>query len=186
MVNIGLCCSGFLSYEHFTRQFTYADFLYSNPFQILVWKHFICLYITIKLKENINHPAHFKLMKQQTSCLSKFMLGCRRSFEAYAKKVRENAPKFPLITTRCWGTCYAGSWWTFANLSLICSKVQSLQILLRARQTLHVLIFFKRKFISDDRFELHLLGRNIYSTGKSDRTLKKAYVQAWIYKSGKS
>ena len=70
-----------------------------------------------------------------------------------------------------WGSI--GCWWTCAHLSLIFIKVQQPQILLRAAQILDVLNFFKKKVLSDVRSEIHLVRRNIISTGQSVRHLKK-------------
>ena len=49
-----------------------------------------------------------------------------------------------MLLKNYWGSF--GCWWTWAYLSLIFIKVQELQIVLRATQTLDVLIFFKKKF----------------------------------------
>ena len=62
LISIGLCCSGFSWYEH-NKQFTYVYFLFSYPFQVLLWKHFKCPYIAIKTKKKRNHRRHFKLLK---------------------------------------------------------------------------------------------------------------------------
>ena len=78
------------------------------------------------------------------------MLGCRFSFEAYAKNVREKVTKCPTEVLRFY--------WMLVN---ICSpkfdiKVQQLQTVLRATETLDVLIFFKKMFclMSDLKFTL--------------------------------
>ena len=40
-VSIGLCCSGFSFHGHLNRQFTYAVFLYSKPWDMFEQKGFI-------------------------------------------------------------------------------------------------------------------------------------------------
>ena len=68
------------------------------------------------------------------------MLGCWFSFEAYAKNVREKANKCSLKTTEVL---------LLMDMFLpkfIFIKLQQLQIVLRARQTLDVLVFYKSKF----------------------------------------
>ena len=40
-------------------------------------------------------------------------------------------------------------------------------IYLRATQTLVIMFFFKKKVLSDVRYDIHLVGRNIISTGQS-------------------
>ena len=60
-------------------------------------------------------------------------------------------------------------------------KVQELQIVLRATQTLHLLIFFKKIVLSDAHSEIHLVGRNIVPTGlgiKNLSGLNRSYIQA--------
>ena len=59
-------------------------------------------------------------------------------------------------------------------LSLIFLKVQQqLHIVLRATQTLDVLIFFKKEVLSDIQSEIRLVRRNIDSTRQSVRAKKK-------------
>ena len=55
--------------------------------------------------------------------------------------------------------------WTYACL-----------IVLRATKTLDVLIFSKKKVLSDVRSEIHFVLRNIVSTGQPLRALKKLYL----------
>ena len=70
--------------------------------------------------------------------MKRFMyLGCRFSFEAYAKNVRENATKCSLKTTEvlldvCLLDDYMSIKWTCAYPRLIIIKVQKLKIVLQA------------------------------------------------------
>ena len=50
-----------------------------------------------------------------------------------------------------------------------------LRVVLRATQTLDIMIFFKIKiFLSNVRFDIYLVRRNIVSTEQSVRALKKS------------
>ena len=78
------------------------------------------------------------------------MLGCRFSFEVYAKNVQEKANKCSLKTTEV----------------LLNADGQ----FLRATQTLHVLFFlFSKKNLSRAGSELHRVRRNIVSAEESVR-----------------
>ena len=74
------------------------------------------------------------------------MLGCGFTFKAYVKKVREKTTKWSLKTA---------------------------EVLLDAKYSSSLVISFKVKILCDVRSEIHLVRRNIISTGQSVRTLKK-------------
>ena len=68
------------------------------------------------------------------------MLGCRFSFVAYAKNVREKTTKRSFKTTEA---LLVADGHVLLSISLIFIKVPKVQIVLKVTQTLEVLIFFK-------------------------------------------
>ena len=116
--------------------------------------YFSCLYKTgnfdISIKKSsfnsifTGHPFVYccsfsssMVNKMADFCDEKLMLDCRFSFRAYVTNVREKATKCSLKTTEVLLDSLG---------SLIFIKIQQLQIALRARRTLDVLIFFKKMF----------------------------------------
>ena len=92
--------------------------------------------------------------------MKKFKLGCRFSFEVYANIFRQKATKCSLKNVEVLLDAVRHV------LSLIFFRVQYLQIVLRTTKTLDALTFFKKR-LSDVRSEIHLVRRNIASTGQS-------------------
>ena len=72
--------------------------------QLLLWKHFMSLHSTKNVMKilNINHSWLFKLgewnNRHPIYQFSNFILGCRFTFKAYAKNVREETSKCSLKT----------------------------------------------------------------------------------------
>ena len=59
-------------------------------------------------------------------------------------------------------------------------KVQELQIVLRATQTLDALIFFKKKVLSYLQSEIHLFWRNIVSKSYIQACYFSQYSSRWV------
>ena len=69
------------------------------------------------------------------------ILGCRFTFKAYAKNVREK-------TTKCSLKTAIEFYWMLMDMWLpVVTKVRYLHIVLRATQTIDVLISFKKMFV---------------------------------------
>ena len=83
-----------------------------------------------------------------------------------------------------WGSF--GCWWTWTYLSLIFIKVQELQIVLRATQTLDVLIFFKKKFCLMSGLKFTLSDVTSFLPDNLSELIEiifKPEVITWVFKS---
>ena len=104
------------------------------------------------------------------------MLGCRFSFNAYAKNVREQATKCSLKTTGS-----IGCWWTCTYLNFLdLRKFDIYQVTVAPncfkRQTNSWCpTFFKKQNLSYAWSKNHLVRGNIVFAGQSVRSLKKLY-----------
>ena len=86
--------------------------------------------------------------------MKKFMLGCRVSFEAYAKSVREKVTKCSLKTAEVLldiGCILMDMCLPKFNICQSTVAPESQSII-----TLDVVIFFRKKHLSDVRSEIHL------------------------------
>ena len=85
------------------------------------------------------------------------MFKFRLSFEAYTKNIREKAAKCSLKTTE-----------VLLDAMNVCLTKFDIYHRLKQAQTLDV-HFLMSKFFSNVQFEIHLVRRNIISTGQSVR-----------------
>ena len=98
--------------------------------------------------------------------MKRFMVGCRFSFEAYVKNIREKVTKRFLKTTEILLDADEHV------LCLIFIKVQNLHIVLRAKQTLYVLIFFQKRFCLMSGLKLTLSDLTLFLRGRLNGELR--------------
>ena len=98
--------------------------------------------------------------------MKRFMVGCRFSFEAYVKNIWEKVTKRFLKTTEVLLDADEHV------LCLIFIKVQNLHIVLRAKQTLYVLIFFQKRFCLMSGLKLTLSDLTLFLRGRLNGELR--------------
>ena len=83
-----------------------------------------------------------------------------------------------MLFKNCWGSM--GCWWTFAYLHLVFIKVQWLQIILRATQTL-MFWFFSKKVLSNVWYYIDLVRQHLFYQTISLGFKICIYIYIYIY-----
>ena len=100
-----------------------------------------------------------------------FILGCKFTFKAYAKNVTEKTTKRSLKTVDGHVLCF---------IFLIVQKAPNC---FKSHTNSCCPDFFQKYFLSDLRSEIHLVRRNIVSTGKFVHTFKNIYIYSDLHNS---
>ena len=111
---------------------------------------------------NYRHPVCYFL---------KIILGCRFSFEAYAKNVREKATI--VLFRNYWGSVHMFLSKFHINPGTIAPSC------FKSHTNSWYFVFFSKKSLPDVRSEIHLGRRDVISTRQSVRAFLKKYIQAW-------